>query len=84
MMFRLHSRLVLWNLLIIGLVVSLLAYFVGGAVRRHMISEIQERLLQETSVAALYLSSNADGTTLDDRCGQTGRAVESARDRHRS
>src|SRR5262249_31207773 len=74
--FRLHSRLVFWNLLIIGLMVGILGYFLASSVREHFVGEIEERLTQETSLAGIYLSQAAEATSPDDNADKLGNLLK--------
>jgi len=55
MIFRLHSRLVLWNLFIIGLMIAVLGFFISSSLREHVIQQIEEQLAQETALGADYV-----------------------------
>src|SRR5437868_6961570 len=65
MVFRLHSRLVLWNLLIIVVIVSVLGVFVSYSLRQHIVNGIEEQLTQESALVAAYVL-RADPTTPPD------------------
>src|SRR6266850_1371671 len=76
MTFRLHSRLVLWNLLIIGLISSILAYFLTFSLREHLEKQIEIQLLHESAVSAAYLANAAPAKSLDDQADELGRLLD--------
>ena len=57
MVFRLHSRLVLWNLLVLGSIVAVLSFFVSGSLRRHIEGQIEDQLSREAALAAEYIAT---------------------------
>src|ERR1051326_3298133 len=75
MTFRLHSRLVLWNLLIIGLISGILGYFLNVSIRADIEKQIETRLRDETVVAAAYLSKSDNSKSLDDQADELGRLL---------
>jgi two-component system, OmpR family, phosphate regulon sensor histidine kinase PhoR len=75
MIFRLHSRLVLWNLLIIGLIAGVLGFFVSNSLRDHIVSEIEEQLTQETSLVAAYSLDAESGDSPDAKADRIGRML---------
>ena len=76
MMFRLHSRLVFWNLVIIGLMVGILGYFLASSVREHIVGEIEERLTQETALAGLYFAQAGQTTSPDENADKLGNLLK--------
>ena len=76
MTFRLHSRLVLWNLLIIGLISSILAYFLTFSLREHLEKQVEIQLLHESAVSAAYLANAAPAKSLDDQADELGRLLD--------
>lgn len=77
MIFRLHSRLVLWNLIITGLIVGILGYYISTSLRDHIHAEVENRLTRETSLAASWLEKQ-NPANIDDLADQLG-AMLSAR-----
>jgi two-component system phosphate regulon sensor histidine kinase PhoR len=75
MIFRLHSRLVLWNLLIIGLIAGVLGFFVSNSLRDHIVSEIEEQLTQETSLVAAYSQNSDSGDSPDAKADRIGKML---------
>src|SRR5689334_18764719 len=75
MTFRLHSRLVVWNIIIIGLISAILGYFLSFSLRRDIENQIESRLLDETNLAAAYLKSSDPQKTLDQRADELGRLL---------
>jgi two-component system, OmpR family, phosphate regulon sensor histidine kinase PhoR len=62
MTFRLHSRLVTWNLLIVGLISLILGYFLITSLRDDLHRQIEQLLLNQTAVAAAYLANLPEGS----------------------
>ena len=75
MRFRLHSRLVLWNLLIIGLISATLGYFLNFSLRREIEKEIEGQLLDQSTLAAAYLAKADPGKPMDEQADQLGRLL---------
>ena len=73
MRFRLHSRLVLWNLLIIGLISAILGYFLNFSLRREIEKEIEGQLLDQSTLAAAYLAKANPGKPMDEQADELGR-----------
>src|SRR5436190_17959356 len=74
MRFRLHSRLVLWNLIIIGLISAVLGYFLNYSMRQDIEKQIESRLLDESVLAATYLRKESTGS-LDQQADELGRLL---------
>ncbi len=72
MTFRLHSRLILWNLLVIGLMSAILGYFLNYSLRNDINREIEDELKGETALAAAYIASTAKQTPDDDIADRLG------------
>jgi two-component system phosphate regulon sensor histidine kinase PhoR len=66
MLLRLHSWLVLWNLLIVGLISAILAYFLTYSLRDHIQQQLEEQLLRQTSLIAEYLRGVPEDAPLDE------------------
>jgi two-component system phosphate regulon sensor histidine kinase PhoR len=75
MTFRLHSRLVLWNLLIIGLISAILGYFLNFSLREDIQKQVQNQLLDQSVLAAAYLAKADPGKSLDDQADELGRLL---------
>ncbi|PYS03630.1 MAG: hypothetical protein DMG16_05120 [Acidobacteria bacterium] len=75
MRFRLHSRLVLWNLLIIGLISAILGYFLNFSLRREIEKEIEGQLLDQSTLAAAYLAKANPGKPMDEQADELGRLL---------
>jgi len=75
MKFRLHSRLVLWNLLIIGLISAILGYFLNFSLRREIEKEIEGQLLDQSTLAAAYLAKANPGKPMDEQADELGRLL---------
>ena len=75
MTFRLHSRLVLWNLLIIGLISSILGYFLNFSLRQDIEKQIESQLEDQTVLAAAYLSRADSTKSLDAQADELGRLL---------
>src|SRR5438067_8197851 len=76
MIFRLHSRLVFWNLLIIGLIGGILGYYLNTSLRDHIESQIEERLTQETVVGGAYLALAPEDSNPQELAGTLGKMLE--------
>jgi len=57
MTFRLHSRLVLWNLVVIALMSVILGYFLNYSLRNDINREIEDELNGDTALAVAYIAS---------------------------
>jgi two-component system, OmpR family, phosphate regulon sensor histidine kinase PhoR len=55
MTFRLHSRLVFWNLVVIALMSAILGYFLNYSLRNDIDREIEDELKGETALAVAYI-----------------------------
>src|SRR2546422_6066277 len=75
MRFRLHSRLVLWNLLIIGLMSGILGYFLNFSLRREIEKEIEGQLLDQSTLAAAYLEKADPRKPMDEQADELGRLL---------
>src|SRR5438093_1299812 len=75
MRFRLHSRLVLWNLLIIGLISATLGYFLNFSLRREIEKEIERQLLDQSKLAAAYLAKADEAKPMDEQADELGRLL---------
>lgn len=75
MTFRLHSRLVFWNLLIIGLISSILGYFLNSSVREDFEKQIEAQLRDETTIAAAYFEQTDRSRSMDEIAGELGRLL---------
>jgi len=75
MTFRLHSRLVLWNVVIIGLISAILGYFINFSLRRDIEQQMEQRLLDETVLGDSYLSRGSTAKTLDAQADELGRLL---------
>src|ERR1051325_4419708 len=72
MTFRLHSRLVLWNLIVIALMSAILAYFLNYSLRNDIDREIEDELKGDTALAVAYIASlpgQIPNDTVADRIG---------------
>jgi two-component system phosphate regulon sensor histidine kinase PhoR len=72
--FRLHSRLVFANLIIIIVIAAMLGYYLGSSIWDHIERQIEGRLIHESAVAAAYLAQadsedNRDKDLLADELG---------------
>jgi two-component system phosphate regulon sensor histidine kinase PhoR len=74
MTFRLHSRLVLWNVLIIGLISVILGYFLDFSLRKDIEQQIETRLLDETVLGAAYLKTDPN-KPFDQQADELGRLL---------
>ena len=81
MTFRLHSRLVLWNLLIIGLISAILGYFLSFSLREDIENQIEGQLLDQSVLAAAYLAKGDPSKSLDEQADELG-PLEPPCDRH--
>ncbi len=72
MIFRLHSRLVVWNLLIIGLTVGILGNYLSSALRDHIETEIELRLTEEAGLAGAFLAHEDTGGNQDELADRLG------------
>src|SRR6266480_5528994 len=63
MIFQLHSRLILWNLLIIGLMSEILGYFLNYSLRNDINQEIEDELRGESALAVAYIQAAHAGPT---------------------
>jgi two-component system, OmpR family, phosphate regulon sensor histidine kinase PhoR len=70
--FRLHSRLVFWNLLIIAVIAAMLAYYLSSSIRDHLERQVESRLIHESVAAAAYLAQagGEDNDRLADKLGE--------------
>src|SRR5437762_3943235 len=75
MTFRLHSRLVLWNLLIIGLISAILGYFLSFSLREDIENQIEGQLLDQSVLAAAYLAKGDPSKSLDEQADELGRLL---------
>src|SRR5438132_241958 len=75
MTFRLHSRLVLWNLLIIGLISAILGYFLNFSLREDIEKQLQNQLLDQSVLAAAYLAKGDPAKSLDEQADELGRLL---------
>jgi len=57
MTFRLHSRLVLWNLVVIALMSVILGYFLNYSLRNDINREIEDELNGDTVLSVAYIVS---------------------------
>lgn len=72
MTFRLHSRLILWNLLVIGFMSAILGYFLNYSLRNDINREIEDELKGESALAVAYIASTPNqkpDDTVADRLG---------------
>lgn len=74
MTFRLHSRLILWNLLVIGLMSAILAYFLDYSLRNDINREIEDELKGESALAVAYLGA-AGKPVSDEIADQLGKML---------
>src|SRR2546425_9052111 len=72
MTFRLHSRLVLWNLIIIGLISAILGYFLNVSLRQDIEKQIEHRLLDESVLAAAYLTTADPKKSIEQQADELG------------
>ena len=75
MTFRLHSRLVLWNLLTIGLISAILGYFLNFSLREDIEKQIESQLLNQSVLAAAYLAKADPAKSLDEQADELGRLL---------
>ncbi len=72
MTFRLHSRLVLWNVLIIGLVSAILGYYLNFSLREDIEKQIEGQLLDQSVLAAAYLAKADPAKSADEQADELG------------
>jgi HAMP domain-containing protein len=77
MTLRLHSRLVVWNLVVIGLISTILGYFLNHTLREHMQREIREYMRAESRVAAANFAAGDPAISPDDRADELGQLLAS-------
>src|SRR5688572_5059070 len=75
MTFRLHSRLVVWNLLIIALISSILGYFLNHALRDHVARDMEAQLHRESRLAAAYLLNVNPGASPDETADEISKLL---------
>jgi len=75
MTFRLHSRLVVWNLVIFSLIFTILGYFLEFSLRKDVEKQIETRLLDESVLAAAYLNKSNAAQSLDEQADELGRLL---------
>ena len=73
--FRLHTRLIFWNLLIIGAVSAILGYFLGVSLREDIERQIERQLLDQSTLAAAYLARTEAGQSMDQKADELGRLL---------
>jgi len=71
MTFRLHSRLVFWNLVVIALMSVILGYFLNYSLRNDINREIEDELKGDTALAVAYIASmqQVPNDSIADRIG---------------
>jgi two-component system phosphate regulon sensor histidine kinase PhoR len=72
MRFRLHSRLVLWNLVIIGVISAILGYFLNSSLRQDIEKLIEKRLLDESVLGAEFLNKADAAKSFDQLADELG------------
>jgi two-component system phosphate regulon sensor histidine kinase PhoR len=75
MTFRLHSRLVLWNVVIIGLISAILGYFINFSLRHDIEKQMEQRLLDETVLGEAYLAHATAAKTMDEQADELARLL---------
>ena len=75
MSFRLHSRLVLSNVIIIALIATILGYFLNFSLRQDIEKQIENRLLDESVLAAAYLQRSDPTKPHDQQADELGRLL---------
>jgi two-component system, OmpR family, phosphate regulon sensor histidine kinase PhoR len=75
MRFRLHSRLILWNLLVIGLMSAILGYFLNYSFRNDINHEIEQELRGETALAVAFIESGRGQKPDDEVADRLGKML---------
>src|SRR5437773_803182 len=75
MTFRLHSRLVLWNLVVIGLMATTLGYLLSYSIREDIDRQIEEQLRSQSALAVAYVESGGKGRSFDEVADELGRLL---------
>src|SRR6266705_7226250 len=75
MTFRLHSGLVLWNFVVIGLMAATLAYFLSYTIRENIDHQVEEQLKRQSALAVAYLETGGKGRSFHEVADESGRLV---------
>src|SRR5438034_1636823 len=75
MTFRLHSRLIVWNLVIIGLISAILGYFLNSSLRQDIEKQVEDQLRNQSMLAAVYLAKAEPAQSLDEQADELGRLL---------